>query len=65
MEWKVKPNCLLFAEDFGTLESVKAAADIYSPASGTVVEINAELENKPELVNQSPYDDGEYGIQQM
>lgn len=47
------------------MESVKAAADIYSPASGTVVEINTELESKPELVNQSPYDDGEYGIQQM
>jgi glycine cleavage system H protein len=37
------------------IESVKAASDIYSPASGEVVEVNAELVKKPELVNQDPY----------
>lgn len=36
------------------LESTKAAADIYSPLSGSVVEVNLELNNTPELVNQSP-----------
>src|SRR5271170_5751206 len=37
------------------VESVKAASDIYSPASGEVVEVNAELVKQPELVNQDPY----------
>ncbi|HIC43233.1 MAG TPA: glycine cleavage system protein GcvH [Sulfurimonas sp.] len=42
----------------GVVESVKAASDIYSPVSGTVIEINAELEDRPEIVNESPYDQG-------
>jgi glycine cleavage system H protein len=42
----------------GTVESVKAASDVYAPVSGRVSEINDELEGAPELVNQSPYDDG-------
>ena len=50
----------LFAEVFGALESVKAAADVYSPVSGTIAEINGLLEENPELVNKSPYDDGEH-----
>src|SRR5271170_6445086 len=37
------------------IESVKAASDIYSPASGEVTEVNAELVKKPELVNSDPY----------
>jgi glycine cleavage system H protein len=37
------------------VESVKAASDIYSPASGEVVEVNADLVKKPELMNQDPY----------
>ena len=37
------------------IESVKAASDIYSPASGEVVEVNADLVKKPELVNSDPY----------
>jgi glycine cleavage system H protein len=37
------------------VESVKAASDIYSPASGEVIEVNADLVKKPELVNQDPY----------
>ena len=45
-------------DSFGTIESVKAASDIYSPVSGTVVEVNEELENAPETVNQNPYEDG-------
>ena len=35
----------------GVVESVKAASDVYTPVSGTVVEVNAALEDKPELVN--------------
>jgi glycine cleavage system H protein len=40
------------------VESVKAASDIYSPVSGTVVEINPELESNPALVNTDPYGNG-------
>ena len=41
---------------FGVIESVKAASDSYMPVSGTVVEINEELETRPQLLNSSPYD---------
>lgn len=42
----------------GVVESVKAASDIYAPVSGRVIEINQELEDAPELVNDSPYEKG-------
>ena len=42
-------------EDFGAVESVKAASDLYSPVSGTVIEINEELEDAPELLNQDAF----------
>lgn len=42
----------------GVVESVKAASDIYSPVSGKVIAINEQLEDEPETVNSSPYDDG-------
>jgi glycine cleavage system H protein len=42
-------------EEVCVLESVKAAADVYSPLSGTIIEINTELLNAPELINQDPY----------
>ena len=42
-------------EDFGAVESVKAASDLISPVTGTVVEINEELEDAPELLNKDPY----------
>lgn len=37
------------------VESVKAASDVYSPVSGTVIEVNTSLEASPELINQDPY----------
>ena len=40
----------------GTVESVKAVSDIYSPVSGTVLEVNAELADAPEKINQEPHD---------
>jgi len=43
-------------EEFGALESVKASSDLYSPVSGVVVEKNESLEDKPELVNEDPYE---------
>jgi glycine cleavage system H protein len=45
-------------EAFGSVESVKAASDLFAPVSGTVVEVNQDLDDSPELVNKSPYDDG-------
>ena len=42
----------------GTLESVKAVSDFFSPVSGDVVEVNDSLPDNPELVNESPYDKG-------
>jgi len=45
-------------EDCAVAESVKAASDIYSPISGEIVAVNAELEGSPELVNSEPYGTG-------
>ena len=45
-------------ETFGVVESVKAVSDLYSPASGEVVEVNGALDGKPELVNQDCYGAG-------
>lgn len=44
--------------EMGSVESVKAASEIYAPVSGEVVEINESLEDAPEKVNQSPYEEG-------
>ena len=43
-------------EDFGAVESVKAASDLISPVSGTVVEVNEALEDKPELLNEAAFE---------
>ncbi|MFD1215992.1 MULTISPECIES: glycine cleavage system protein GcvH [Microbulbifer] len=45
-------------DEAGVVESVKAASDIYAPISGEVVAVNEALEDEPETVNSSPYDDG-------
>jgi glycine cleavage system H protein len=45
-------------ESFGSVESVKAASDVYSPVSGEVIEINETLEGSPGLVNESPVEKG-------
>ena len=42
-------------EEFGAVESVKAASDLYSPVSGTVVEVNEALEDAPELLNEDAF----------
>jgi len=42
----------------GVVESVKAASDIYSPVTGEVIAVNEILEDSPEMVNESPFDDG-------
>jgi glycine cleavage system H protein len=45
-------------ESFGTVESVKAVSEVYSPVSGEVLETNQKLVDAPELVNQQPYGEG-------
>ena len=42
-------------EEFGAVESVKAASDLFSPVSGEVVEVNSALEDEPELINQDAF----------
>jgi len=45
-------------EVFGTVEAVKTVSDLFMPVTGTVLEINAELNDNPELVNSDPYGKG-------
>ena len=42
-------------QSFGTIETVKAVAELYSPVAGSVVEVNVDLKNKPEAVNADPH----------
>ena len=49
---------VLSGDEAAVVESVKAASEVYSPFTGEVVGINEALEDNPELVNSSPYDDG-------
>ena len=43
---------------FGSVEAVKAVSDLYLPVAGTVIEVNADLEDQPELLNTDPYGKG-------
>lgn len=45
-------------EVFGTVEAVKTVSDLFMPLDGEIIEFNEELESSPELVNESPYDQG-------
>jgi len=45
-------------EPFASVESVKAVSDIYAPMSGKVIKLNEQLSTSPELLNQSPYEEG-------
>lgn len=46
------------SDDLCVLESVKAAADVYSPLNGTIIEVNKSLADSPDLINNACYDDG-------
>ena len=58
LELPAKGAKLKAGESFGVIESVKAASDLYSPATGTVLEVNEKLTQNPELVNSDPYGAG-------
>ena len=45
-------------DSFGVVESVKAASDLYSPVSGSVIEVNQALADRPEIVNRESYEGG-------
>ncbi|HEV3477596.1 MAG TPA: glycine cleavage system protein GcvH [Rubrobacteraceae bacterium] len=45
-------------DSFGTVESVKAVSDLYTPVGGEVVEVNEALDDSPEKINEDPYGDG-------
>ena len=47
-----------FNEVFGTVEAVKTVSDLFMPIAGKVIEVNPNLEDKPELVNEDPYGEG-------
>lgn len=49
---------LAVGDVFGTIEAVKTVSDLYMPVSGTVEEVNADLDGSPELVNEDPYGKG-------
>ncbi|HEX6274441.1 MAG TPA: glycine cleavage system protein GcvH [Polyangiaceae bacterium] len=55
----VKPgDSVEIGKPFGTIESVKTLSDLFAPVSGVVTRLNAELESKPELVNEDPWGKG-------
>lgn len=45
-------------KSMGTVESIKAVSEVYSPISGTVTKVNGQLDSHPELINKSPYGEG-------
>jgi glycine cleavage system H protein len=53
------------ADKISTIESVKAASDVYAPLPGTVIKTNQDIVNAPELINQSPYDKAWFAIIQI
>ncbi|MBX3254820.1 MAG: glycine cleavage system protein GcvH [Chitinophagaceae bacterium] len=58
VEIETKDQHLAAEAVFGTVEAVKTVSDLFLPIAGTVIEVNPELNNKPELVNSDPYGEG-------
>jgi glycine cleavage system H protein len=58
VEIETKGKQLAEGEVFGTVEAVKTVSDLFLPVAGEIIEINANLNNQPELVNQDPYGEG-------
>lgn len=58
LELPADGTALTAGEPFGEIESAKTVAELFAPVSGELVASNTELEDRPELVNESPYDEG-------
>ena len=51
-------GAVTYMQKFGEIESVKAVSELFSPVSGEVAEVNKALSDSPQIVNESPYDEG-------
>ncbi|AGN01095.1 glycine cleavage system protein H [Salinarchaeum sp. Harcht-Bsk1] len=58
VEFPDEGESITAGEAFGVVESIKAVSDLYAPVSGEVVEVNETLFDRPELVNDDPYEEG-------
>lgn len=58
LELPAAGTALTAGEPFGEIESAKTVAELFAPITGELIAVNAELEERPELVNESPYDEG-------
>ena len=58
IEESARSGSIAKGDVIAVVESAKAASDVYSPVSGEIIEVNAAVEDNPETVNNSPYDDG-------
>ena len=58
LELPPEGTALTVGEPFGEIESAKTVAELFAPVGGELIRVNAELEERPELVNESPYDEG-------
>ncbi len=58
VELPVEDDDVIVGDTLGVIESVKAASDIYSPVTGTITEVNSDLEDNPALINESAEDAG-------
>jgi glycine cleavage system H protein len=58
IEFPVLNSTVDKGQSAGTIEAVKTVADLYMPISGTIIAVNENLDNNPEAVNNTPYDDG-------
>ena len=58
LEIETEGETLSKGDTFGTIEAVKTVSDLYMPVDGEVIEVNAALEDTPELINSQPFGDG-------
>jgi glycine cleavage system H protein len=58
LEIETEGETLSMGDTFGTIEAVKTVSDIYIPVDGEILEVNPDLEDRPELVNSQPFEGG-------
>ena len=58
--WNLSSDFILLPDEIGIIESVKSVSNIIAPITGTVVEVNEQLSEQPDLVNQSPHEEGRH-----